>query len=139
MKYYSVGGKLVSRNVHRLKIIWSADSRSKFQTKIKNLLLPIWRNDIVFEEFPVFGTRLTLDFLNASRNIAVEVQGIQHIKYTPFFQNGESAYLDQLKRDQKKLVFCENNKIRLVEIFPEDMTAIESGRITLKSIIDGKS
>ena len=29
-------------------------------------------------------------------------------------------YSDQLKRDEKKLQFCELNKIKLAEVYPQD-------------------
>ena len=71
----------------------------------------------MFEEFPVVGTRLTLDFFNASKNIAIEVQGKQHTKYNEFFHQGNKMnYLHQLKRDEDKLAFCDLNKIKLVEV-----------------------
>ena len=77
--------------------------------------------DIVFEEFPVAGTKLSLDFYNANKKIAVEVQGKQHTKYVPFFHGSNKInYLNQLKRDQDKLKFCELNDIQLVEIYDGD-------------------
>ena len=36
------------------------------------------------------------------------------------FHKNRYKFLDQLKRDQKKLDFCEANDINLVEIYPED-------------------
>ena len=65
-------------------------------------------------------TRLTLDFYNANKKIAVEVQGAQHTKYVKFFHKNKFKYSDQLKRDEKKLQFCEANKIKLAEVYPED-------------------
>ena len=76
---------------------------------------------IVFEEFPVAGTKLTLDLYNANKKIAVEVQGKQHTKYVPFFHQGNKAnYISQLKRDQDKLSFCKLNDITLIEIYESD-------------------
>ena len=76
--------------------------------------------DIVFEEFRIVGSRLSLDFYNANKRIAIEVQGAQHTKYVKHFHKNRLKYLDQLKRDQKKLDFCERNDINLVEIYPND-------------------
>ena len=56
-------------------INWEEGSRSKLQGKVKNFLKVFWDGDVVFEEFPVVGSRLTLDFYNATKNIAIEVQG----------------------------------------------------------------
>ena len=98
-------------------INWEKNSRSKLQTKVKDFLKVFWDGDVVFEEFPVVGTRLTIDFYNATKNIAIEVQGNQHTKYNKFFHKGNKMnYLDQLKRDDEKLSFCNLNNIKLLEV-----------------------
>ena len=98
-------------------INWEKNSRSKLQTKVKYFLKVFWDGDVVFEEFPVVGTRLTIDFYNATKNIAIEVQGNQHTKYNKFFHKGNKMnYLDQLKRDDEKLSFCNLNNIKLLEV-----------------------
>ena len=98
-------------------INWEKNSRSKLQSKVKDFLKVFWDGDVVFEEFPVVGTRLTIDFYNATRNIAIEVQGNQHTKYNKFFHKGNKMnYLDQLKRDDEKLSFCNLNNIKLLEV-----------------------
>jgi hypothetical protein len=98
-------------------INWEKNSRSKLQSKVKDFLKVFWDGDVVFEEFPVVGTRLTIDFYNATKNIAVEVQGNQHTKYNKFFHKGNKMnYLDQLKRDDEKLAFCDLNNIKLLEV-----------------------
>lgn len=102
-------------------IDWEAKSRSKFQNRVKDFLKPYWKNDIVFEEFRIVGSRLSLDFYNANKKIAVEVQGDQHTRYVKHFHKNRLKYLDQLKRDQKKLDFCEFNDIKLVEIYSTDV------------------
>lgn len=102
-------------------INWDGESRSKIQFQAKQFLKKHWCNHIVFEEFPVAGTKLSLDFYNANKKIAVEVQGKQHTKYVPFFHGSNKInYLNQLKRDQDKLKFCELNDIQLVEIYDGD-------------------
>jgi len=98
-------------------INWEKNSRSKLQSKVKDFLKVFWDGDVVFEEFPVVGTRLTIDFYNATKNIAIEVQGNQHTKYNKFFHKGNKMnYLDQLKRDDEKLAFCDLNNIKLLEV-----------------------
>ncbi len=121
MKFKTINGSVVElKNPKRYLIKWRGKSRSKFQLSVKQFLLPFWKNDIVFEEFKLVGTRLSLDFYNANKKIAIEVQGSQHTKYVEFFHGNRFQYLQQLKRDEKKLKFCEVNNITLVEIYPKD-------------------
>lgn len=109
------------KNLKQYVIDWDKDSRSKFQTKVKKFVKKYWFGNIVFEEFPIVGTRLTLDFYNANKRIAIEVQGRQHTQYVEFFHQDRINYLHQLKRDQAKEKFCEINKIKLVTIYENDI------------------
>ena len=121
MKFFDASGRRRNlKNAKKYLIDWDKPSRSKFQTYVKEFLRPCWKNDIVFEEFRVVGSRLTLDFYNANKKIAVEVQGAQHKKYVKFFHKTRLKYRDQLKRDEKKLDFCKANNIKLAEIYPQD-------------------
>jgi hypothetical protein len=107
--------------VQKYVIDWESDSKSKFQKSVKNFLKEYWFRHVVFEEFPVAGTRMTFDFYNANHKIAIEVQGGQHTKYVPFFHgNYQNNYLMQLKRDHQKHDFCSLNEIKLVEIYEKD-------------------
>ena len=122
MKFIDPLGK--ERNLKGAKkylINWEDKSRSKFQKRVKDFLKEYWCNDIVFEEFRIVGTRLSLDFYNANKKVAVEVKGAQHTKFVKHFHKNRLKYLEQLKRDQKKLDFCDLNSIKLVEIYPNDV------------------
>ena len=122
MKFQTLHGtERRAKNLRKYLIKWDGDSKSKFQKKIKNFLKEYWENHVVFEEFPVVGTRLTLDFYNANKKIAVEAQGEQHVKFIDFFHGSyRNNYLEQLKRDQQKFDFCEMNNIKLVEVYYND-------------------
>ena len=107
--------------IQKYNIDWESGSKSKFQKRVKDFLKDYWSRHVVFEEFPVAGTRMTFDFYNANEKIAIEVQGGQHTKYVPFFHgNYENNYLMQLKRDHQKHDFCELNEIKLLEIYEKD-------------------
>lgn len=107
--------------IQKYKIKWDNPSKSKFQKSVKDFLQEYWSKHVVFEEFPIAGTRMTFDFFNANEKIAIEVQGGQHTKYVPFFHgNYQNNYLMQLKRDHQKHDFCELNEIKLVEIYEKD-------------------
>ena len=106
---------------HKYKIDWGAPSRSKLQYRVKKSLEKIWSNNVVLEEMPVVGTKLSLDFYNANKKIAIEVQGRQHNQYVPHFHGGNKInFISQLRRDHQKKEFCEINGIRLIELYEED-------------------
>jgi hypothetical protein len=110
-------------------IKWAAPSRSKFQFNVKQFLEKYWKSDMVFEELPLAGSRMSFDFYNATQNIAIEVQGQQHTKYTPFFHGkAKSNFLGQIRRDNDKQKYCEINKIKLIEVYPKDQITEESMR-----------
>jgi|TARA_R100000030_G_scaffold82058_1_gene64803 hypothetical protein len=123
MEFQTIDGKVKRvKNLKKRIINWEASSRSKRQKAVKDFLKDYWFYHVTFEEFPVVGTRLSLDFYNANKRVAVEVQGSQHTKYNKFFHGGhKNNYLEQLKRDQIKAEFCEVNDIILVEIYDSDI------------------
>lgn len=121
MKFKTLTGaeKRVSK-ANKYLIEWDKPSRSKIQFNTKQFLKSFWGLHIVFEEFPVAGTRLKFDFYNANKRIAVEVHGAQHTKFVKFFHGRRSKFIEQIRRDQQKIDFCELNSITLVEIFDGD-------------------
>ncbi len=118
MKLFNIYGKTVSKNVSQYVIDWDGQSLSKIQFKTKQFLKQYWKNHVVYEEFPVYGSRLKVDILNATKKIAVEVHGPQHSSYSKFF-HGESRlnYLKSIKRDVQKEKWLELNGIFLVEVY----------------------
>jgi hypothetical protein len=127
--------KTLTGSTKRLKkpknylIKWDEASRSKFQYNVKQFLKKYWSTDMVFEELPMVGSRMSFDFYNATQNVAIEVQGEQHIKFTPFFHGtAKSNFLGQIRRDTEKQKYCELNSIKLIEIYPKDEISIESFR-----------
>lgn len=109
-------------NSKKYLISWDSKSRSKFQYSVKKFLEPFWHRHIVFEEFPIAGTKMSLDFYNSNKKVAIEVQGGQHTRYVPYFHGGHKVnYLAQLQRDNDKLKFCDINNILLIEIYEKDV------------------
>tara|TARA_B100001093_G_C26860383_1_gene1029891 strand:+ start:4752 stop:5156 length:405 start_codon:yes stop_codon:yes gene_type:complete len=117
VKFKSSTGKYSTvKNASKYLIKWNKPSRSKFQTEVKKILQKIWKNDLVYEEFPLAGSKLRFDFYNHTQSLAVEANGPQHSKFHKFFHNkNRMKFLDQVKRDQNKRFFCEINQIKLVE------------------------
>jgi len=122
MIFTKLSGSKENKNVIKYLIKWKSKSRSKFQQEVKFFLYPFWKGHVVYEEFPVVGTKMTLDFVNLTSRIAIEVQGSQHSEYNKFFHGKEANnYYNQLHRDLEKKRWCELNKITLVEIHPKDL------------------
>lgn len=117
MRLYNVYGKLQSKKVSKYLIDWDSKSKSNIQFETKQFLKVFWENHIVYEEFPVYGTKLKVDFINATKKIAIEVNGVQHSQFNKFFHNNSRAkYLESIKRDVKKREWLELNNFKIVEI-----------------------
>lgn len=69
-----------------------------------------------FLKNPLSGSRLELDCYNEDLQIALEYQGIQHYKYTPFFHKTKDQFINQLYRDNLKRHLCHKYNILLIEI-----------------------
>lgn len=123
MKFKTLHGSLKRvPKIRKYIVDWDEESKSKIQFNTKQFLKKYWQNHVVFEEFPVAGTRLSLDFYNATKKISVEVQGAQHRRYVKFFHGGHKMnYMDQLRRDQQKREFCDLNDIKLIEVYDNDV------------------
>ena len=122
MRLYSVNGKLQNKSVSKYLIDWNKKSRSKLQKRAKDFLKPHWLAHVVYEEFPVYGTRLKVDILNATIKVAVEVNGPQHSSFNKFFHgNSRAKYLSSIKRDHQKAEWLEKNGYKLIEIEESDM------------------
>lgn len=125
MKFFNLRGKPTFKNISKFRIDWSKQSKSKFQFNVKQFFKQYWQNHICYEEVVLAGTRLSLDILNLTERIGVEVHGDQHIKHVPFFHGkNTSGFGDQINRDLDKIKWCENNKIELIEIYSSDFSSL---------------
>lgn len=66
------------------------------------------------------GVRLELDFFIEELNVAIEVQGIQHVEYVPFFHNTYNDFLERKKRDEEKIAICYRKEIDLYHVYTFD-------------------
>jgi very-short-patch-repair endonuclease len=121
MKFKTLNGKIRNKNINKYRVNWDKPSRSKFQFAVKQFLRQYWEKHVVYEEMNVVGTKLKVDFFNATKGLAIEVDGAQHNEFNKFYHGTASGYLQSLKRDDKKEKFFELNGIKLIRIFPEDL------------------
>lgn len=127
MRLKNVYGKLVTKNVSRYLIKWDGASKSKIQFKVKQFLKPYWRGLVVYEEFPVYGTLLKVDLLNATLRIAIEVHGPQHGEFHYFHNNSPNAYLGSIKRDYQKSEWLVTNEFQFIEINYDEVDTLSVG------------
>lgn len=121
MRLFNVQGKLVSKNVNKYLIKWDGLSPSKLQFNVKQFLKTYWKGHIVFEEFICYGTRLRVDFLNATRKISIEVNGSQHDKFNKFFHQNRGNFLQSIKRDMQKYEWLQKNEFKIIELDENDI------------------
>lgn len=122
MRLFTVTGRLLNKNVSKFLIDWDKKSRSNIQFEVKQFLKPFWKTHICYEEFPVFGSRMKVDFINFTKKIAIEVNGDQHNSFNKFFHNNSRLnYLNSIKRDYKKSEWLDKNDIQLIELETKDL------------------
>lgn len=121
MKFKTLNGLEKYKNISNRKISWDKKSRSNIQFEVKQFLKKFWYYDLVFEEMPVLGTKMSLDLVNMTKKIVVEVHGQQHGKFIPFFHGNKNNYRRQLERDGKKEEWCQLNNLKYVDIYPNDI------------------
>ena len=127
MRLFNIYGKLTKKSVSKYIIDWDAKSRSMAQFNVKQFLKPYWIGHIVYEEFPVYGSLLKVDFINATKKIAIEVNGPQHSSFNPFFHNNSRVnYLKGIKRDYQKRIWLEKNNFILMEIDTNEIKGLSS-------------
>lgn len=135
-KFKTLNGGTITRNISKYCIDWDSKSlgRSKygkFQTSVKDFLSQFWRRQDVYEEIVCFGTsfgggrNLRLDFLNLTREIAIEVMGIQHEEFGYFHKGDRQKWLKQIEADDRKREWCIANDFQLIYIFPEEELSVE--------------
>jgi hypothetical protein len=93
------------------------ENKSLFEEEVYNQLKKL---NILIERQKTFDwlkyrTNLFLDFYLPEYNAAIEVQGEQHYKPIDFF-GGEETFINQQKRDKRKLNLCEKHNVKMFYI-----------------------
>lgn len=136
MRLLNINGRLTSKNVSKYLIKWDAPSRSKIQFKIKQFFKPYWFGQIIYEEFPVYGSLLKVDILNATRRIAIEVHGAQHEHHNPFFHRTKQDFLNSVSRDLVKHEWLTKNKFKIIEIYEHEIGLVTRAFVKEKFDLD---
>lgn len=94
---------------------------SEYHKIARKILHELYPFDQILEEVHLPGTQLYADFFIPKQMLMVEVQGEQHVNFTPFFHKDKQAFGKAKKRDRNKSEWCEINNITIVELlYTED-------------------
>ena len=98
------------------------NNASQLHRQVRNFIKEKSPAAQILEEVHLPGEKLYLDFYLPLLKLAIECQGGQHDKYTPFF-HGElksKGFANAKSRDRRKREFCENNGITLLYFYPKE-------------------
>jgi very-short-patch-repair endonuclease len=121
MRWITAKGNTRPLSEKKYSIKWDSESLSLFQFNVKQFFKKYWIEDIVGEEVLIPQTRLRVDIVNFSKKIAVEVNGLFHVEYTPYFQNSVEDFERQVYRDVLKEYLLEKNGFEVIEIYEKNM------------------
>jgi very-short-patch-repair endonuclease len=126
MRVKDLTGRLYIWNIsgHTITNANDREVRSELHLKARQLLKETFPTHTICEEVPIDINRYSkvfLDFYLPLKKLAIEVQGEQHFKYTPFFHYNVQSFIKQQQRDNKKKAWCSINNITLIE-FPYNQT-----------------
>lgn len=100
------------------KMVYGDDvrTRSAGHKTAREILNRRFSFDEVYEEVHLPGcpTELYLDFFIARLKLAVEINGVQHRQFVPYFHGTNMGFFEQKKRDAAKLAWCNLNGIKLL-------------------------
>lgn len=123
MKIFDINGDLVSIDVRPSRNPVKYKSKSNLQGKVGLYLSDKYPHDVLLEEFYIPGSRSSVDFFMPKKKLVVEVNGRQHDEFVPHFHGnalGSNKFIEQKKRDSKKVNWAEMNGFKFVEIRSED-------------------
>jgi hypothetical protein len=85
---------------------------SKLHKQCREVLKDVFPLDRILEEVYLPGTgTLYADFYIPSKNLIIEVHGIQHYEYNTFFFKTKMEFYRAQGRDRKKIEWCNLNDI----------------------------
>lgn len=118
MKFYDTKGRehRVDIRPSRWRRKQAGEGRGIFQSKVGEILANEYPGEVVLEEFPIPGERLTLDFFLPRKKLAIEVQGRQHYEFNAFFHEDKYAFKAAQERDVRKAAWCKLNNIDLIKV-----------------------
>lgn len=122
MKQKTITGRVKEMPTAPYIVDWDGEQGSQFSADILDFLYPYWKHDVVLAEWGVPGTRMRYDYVNLSRRVICECDGLQHDQFSEHWHKGSRTnYLAQIKRDLLKEKVAEINGFKLIRIKPSDL------------------
>lgn len=122
MKVVGLNGRTYNLNLNDYIVAKNDErKRSMPHMQARELLQESFKGYTIYEEVKLPGSTkpskksvLFLDFFISNINIAVEVHGVQHYVYSPFFHKTVAGYYESMRRDKIKKEWCDINNIELI-------------------------
>jgi hypothetical protein len=107
-------------NDGKYKIVWEKSAPSSGSQYVKDFLKNVAQNHMWYEEYRLPTCRLRVDFLCASKKVAIEFNGRQHNEFVKFFAGNRDGFLRQFRNDCKKRKILEENGYTVIELEESD-------------------
>lgn len=124
MKIKTIDGKFVVWNPHLQKNNKQEENKSAGHKAAVSLLKELYPTCKILEEIfiPIqAGEWSYIDIYLPLLKLAVEVNGVQHSKFNPFFHNDKRDFLYGQLKDKRKKEWCEINNIKLITLDTKDI------------------
>lgn len=120
MKLISLSDKEYSIQVNNY-IVYENDMQKKSSLHIeaRKILKSIYPMFIILEEVPAKinnNKTLYIDFYIPNANIAVEVNGEQHYKFSTMYHKSKADLVKAVANDNLKQSWCEKNNVKLITL-----------------------
>ncbi len=123
MKAKTIDGKLVDWNPHLQKNNKQEENKSKGHKAAIILLKELYPTCKILEEVSIpiqTGEWSYIDIYLPLLKLAIEINGVQHDKFSPFFHNDRRDFLYGQLKDKKKKEWCDINNIKLIILSTKD-------------------
>lgn len=113
-----------------------ADDRgSKLQHIIYQLALKLYPTYEVVYEYPIGNLQQRIDIFIPLLGIAIEIDGIQHFKFTKFFHKDEAAWHASIRLDERKNDYLAEHGVKLIRIpYDTKISTVEELKAEIDSI-----
>lgn len=121
MELLDINGRSVS--IRPVMKGFKKPSRSKLQLTTRNKVIEKFPHEVIYEDFVIPGSRLSVDFFIYRIGLVIEVDGKQHSAFSSFHHGDRTTskkFAKQRTNDMLKDKWSESNGFRMVRIESEE-------------------